>query len=786
MALMLAILSGFAFSPLAIRFKSRYSGLIVALIPLAIFAYLVSQIPVVAGGQTPEYSLTWIEQLDITASFYLDGLSLMMALLVSGIGALVFIYGGAYLAGDKHIGRMYAYLLLFMASMLGLVMAGNLVTMLVFWELTGISSYLLIGYKHSYEASRASALQALLTTGIGGLALMAGIILIGVVTGTTDTRTILASGDILRESELYLPILLLVGVGAFTKSAQFPFHYWLPGAMAAPTPVSSYLHSATMVKAGVYLLARLSPALNNTPEWLLVVGGVGAVTMIMGAVVAIHQSDLKKLLAYATISVLGTLVMLIGIGTKLAMEAMIVFLLSHAFYKCALFMVAGAVDHETGTRDINLLGGIARKMPFITGAAVVAGLSMAGIPFLLGFIGKELVYEATLEMSEVLPYAADWLSPFMTGLGVVANALMVGVVGIVCFRAFFGSSLGETPKHAHQAPVDMWFAPVLLAVAGLFFGIFPTGIGDSIIETATNTTLSSPIDIKFYTGYGLDHGLTPMLILSVVTVALGLAFYFGRGALRRVLPALDPGERIGPQKIYSSTVAGLPGFAKRVTGALQNGQVTSYMVSTLLTLIGLVLFTLIYHNGFPQIAEIDAIQPHEALLALLIALAAIFVALRSKSRLQSITALSVVGYGVAITFVMFRAPDLAMTQFSIETLTVILFVLVIYRLPLIKEFSSTRRRIRDAIIATVGGIMMTLLVLSLTAQPANSRLAPFFAENSYTLAKGENVVNVILVDFRGLDTMVEISVLGIAAIGVFALLKLRRNVPQNKQEEQDA
>lgn len=784
MALLLSVLAGFGISPLAWRFRSRPSGMMMAIVPLVIFAYFVTQIPHVIDGTAAAVTIPWVEELGITASFYLDGLSLMMALLVSGIGTLVFVYAGAYLAGDSHIGRMYAFLMLFMASMLGLVTAGNLVTMLIFWELTGISSYLLIGYKHNYESSRAAALQALLTTGIGGLCLMAGIIFIGMASGTTDIPTLLTSGDVLRESPYYLIILVLVSLGAFTKSAQMPFHFWLPGAMAAPTPVSSYLHSATMVKAGVYLLARMAPVLGDTPEWLLIVGGVGAVTMVGGALIAIYQTDLKKLLAYATISVLGTLVMLIGIGTKLALEAMIVFLLAHAFYKCALFMVAGIVDHETGTRDINLLGGLARHMPFTTAAAVIAGLSMAGIPFLIGFIGKELVYESTLEMGAELAFAPEWTGTLFTVLAVAGNALMVGIVGIVCFRAFFGTKRGEPPRHPHSPPPDMWVAPLLLAGAGLLTGIFPTWIGDNIIETASSVITASEIDIAFYTGYGLDHGLTPMLILSVITIAAGVAVYFTAGIFRRVNAAFDPGTRIGPQRIYQSFVHGLPDFARRVTQTLQTGHLTNYIVSVLLVFIGLTTYTLLSRNGLPELPVDENMQIYELLLAVVIALAAIFIGLRSRSRLQSITALGVVGYGVAITFVLFNAPDLAMTQFSIETLTVVLFVLVIYRLPLIKEFSSRRRRVRDMIIAGIGGLMMTLLVLTLTAEPTASRLAPYFAANSYVQAQGHNVVNVILVDFRGLDTFFEITVLALSAIGVYALLKLNPESETSQEAEE--
>ena len=599
-----------------------------------------------------------------------------------------------------------------------------------------------------------------MVTGMGGLALLAGLLLLGQIGGTWELSQLTARHDTLVEHTLYLPILALILLGAFTKSAQFPFHFWLPGAMEAPAPVSAYLHSATMVKAGVYLLARLSPALGGTLAWQSSLTLTGAVTMFVGSYLAWQQTDLKRLLAYSTVSGLGTLVLLLGLGTPLAIGGAMTFLFVHSFYKASLFMMAGTVDHETGSRDITQLGGLARLMPLTALTALVAGASMAGIPPLFGFIAKELVFESTL--------AANQYAMALTALAVLANALQFAVVGLVTLGPFLGR-LRETPKKPHEAPLSMTLGALLLAGASLAAGLAPAFLGERLIDPAASAVLND----NFHGHLKLWHGFNLMLALSGLTVALGLLLYFARPALRRGLQPLTPLMQVGPQRWYRLALATLVWFATALTAVLQNGKLRVYVLFVILTFASLVSAILYPHIDWTHLSEQHFdFEVQEITLAALILSAAVM-AIRASSRLTAIVSLGVVGYAVALLYVNFGAPDLAMTQFAIETLTVILFVLVLYRLPRFTSFSDGATRIRDACVAIAGGTVMALLVLSVTAHPVESRLTPYFTEHSLPDAKGRNIVNVILVDFRGLDTMGEILVLSLAAIGVFALLKLR-------------
>ncbi|MCS7283249.1 MAG: putative monovalent cation/H+ antiporter subunit A [Anaerolineae bacterium] len=761
MQLLIAVFSGFLLAllaPMVVRLTRGKAGWVLALLPAGLTVYFARYLELVAAGETVAVSYPWVPSLRVSLSFYLDGLSLLMALLICGIGTLVVIYAGSYLKGHSHLGRFYLYLLMFMASMLGLVLADNGLTMFIFWELTSLTSFLLIGFEHEREAARAAALQALLVTGAGGLALLAGLVLLGQVGGSPEFSTLLKGGRAIQSHPLYLPILLLVLAGAFTKSAQFPFHFWLPGAMEAPTPVSAYLHSATMVKAGVYLLARLSPVLGGSEAWHYLVTGAGTTTMLLGALVALWQRDLKRLLAYSTVSALGALILLLGLDTVLSVKAATLFLLAHALYKGALFLVAGAVDHETGTRDVTRLGGLAQAMPITAVAAGLAAFSMAGLPPMLGFINKELLYEANIQA----PRAA----PLVTVAGILANVFLVVVAGTVGLAPFF-RRYADLPKKPHEAPPAMLLGPVVLAGISLFCGLYPDLVVNSLLLAAVRAVRPEVILLRLK----LWHGLNPVFALSVATLVAGAGLYAVRDTLRYAGALGDAVGRYGPQQWYNWLIAGLNGLARAQTRLLQHGYLRLYLMTIVLVTVGSVGSALVLGGGEVVLIRFVDVRFYEWAIAALILLGAL-AAVTTSSRLAAAAALSVVGYGVALIYMLFGAPDLAMTQFAVETLTVILFVLVVYRLPRFAALSSRRTRLRDALLALLAGGLMTVLVLMVTALSREPHLARFFAQNSWLLAKGRNVVNVILVDFRGLDTLGEITVLGVAAIGVYALLRL--------------
>ncbi len=738
-------------------------GWLIALLPLGVIIYLLTLVERITAGEILTISYAWVPSFGINLSFYLDGLSLVFALLVSGIGALVLVYAGGYLAGHHQLGRFYIYLLLFMGSMLGLVLAGNLLTMFVFWEMTSLSSYLLIGFNHRQEKSRASALQALLVTGGGGLALLAGLILLSQVAGGLEFTAVLSQGDVVRADALYTPLLILVLLGAFTKSAQFPFHIWLPNAMAAPTPVSAYLHSATMVKAGVYLLARLSPVLGGTALWLYSVTAFGTVTMLLGAYLAWQQTDLKRILAYSTVSALGTLMLLLGLGTSVAVKATILFLIVHSLYKGALFMAAGAIDHETGTRDITKLRGLRRAMPVTFVAVVLASLSMAGaLPLFIGYIGKKLIYDATLNAPANIAF-------ILTGAALLANVLTVVVAGLVAYRPFFGQP-SETPKKAHEGPPSLWLGPIVLSILGLVLVVLIEVVPDSLFKPLLVSSATAIMTEFTSVKLAVWSGFNSIFWLSVATLVGGIAIYAGREPLKALVSPLNGISAWGPERGFEGALDGMKRLAAWQTRFLQNGYLRIYLLTILIFTIVLTGYTLLTRGGLTVTPTWTDLRFYEAAVSLMI-FGGIITAVLAKTRLVTIVSLGVVGYGIALIFVLFGAPDLAMTQLAIETLTVILLMLVLARLPKFSRLSNTATRLRDGVIALGVGGLVTTIILTVTSLPFQSTLTPFFAENSWLAAKGRNVVNVILVDFRALDTLGEIAVLAIAALGVYVLMK---------------
>ncbi len=748
-------------APVVFRLAGSYSGWILAVVPATVFVALLNQTAPVTDGQFLMASWGWIEPLDLAFSLRLDGLGLVFGLLVTGIGTLILIYAGAYLDADKRLGLLLLELLLFMGSMLGLVVANSLLTLFIFWELTSITSYLLIGFNNQSSVSRASALRALLITGGGGLVLLPGLILLGIAAGTFEISELASHAETIRQHPFYLPALLLILVGAFTKSAQFPFHFWLPGAMAAPTPISAYLHSATMVKAGVYLLARLHPTLGGTPEWFWWIVPIGAITTMVGAVMSLRATDLKQILAYATVSVLGTLTMLLGIGTAAAIQGALALLIAHAFYKGGLFMVAGGIDHAVHQRDIRKLGGLRRLMPKSFAAAALTGLSMVGVVPMFGFVAKELYYDSLVN-------ADGWVGGLLI-VAVSSNVMLFVAAGLVCIKPFFGQ-LTPSTQMAHEGGLGMWLGPLVLGLLSLLLGLRPV-VMDNLTAAATLSAFGDGVSVHL----ALWHGINMTLVLSLLTLAIGIGLLVHW--LRREEPeteAVDASFNFTPAAGYEWLLRSTNQFARWQTSVLQNGYLSAYLLTMLAATVASVWLSL-YSESLSKLSQFEwDVRIHEVMVIALI-FAASIVAVAARTWLLAVGSLGVVGYGMAILFVLFGAPDVAMTQFVVETLTVVLFVMAFSRLPDFRVLSSTKIQWRDAIIAlTVGGTITVLLLFAMTVR-TEYPISNYYAENSVTEAHGRNLVNVILVDFRALDTFGEITVLAVAAIGVHALLTLRKD-----------
>jgi multicomponent Na+:H+ antiporter subunit A len=761
-AMLIAIMSGFVFAlglvPLGKYFKGRAVALS-ALLPLSLFLYFLSLLPKAAGGEALLRTYRWAPSFGVELSFHADGLGLLFALIISGVGTLVFLYSANYLKGHEYLGRFYGYLGMFMGAMLGLVLSDNLISLFIFWELTSISSFFLIGFNNEEEPSRKSALVALGITGFGGLLLLAGALAIGAAGGSYSIQELLGSGIELSEHSWYIGILCLVFGAAFTKSAQFPFHFWLPGAMKAPTPVSTYLHSATMVKAGIYLLMRFTPLLGGHDYWHVTLYIIGGITMFYSAVHILFRTDLKGILAYSTISALGILVFLIGLGTPKALLAAAVFILVHALYKAALFLITGIIDHETGTRDVTRLAGLGKVMLPVGIAGILAALSNAGIPPTFGFVGKDLIYEATLHAGE--------LGIALTAVAILTNILLLYGGFIAGVKPFVGR-LPEAYQQVHLPSPLLWVPPVLLAGLSLLFGLWPQAIEGILIKPAV-VAMGGGHDFHLK----LWHGFNLVLLLSGATIGGGLLLYWLFRPSSRLEARITSLEPFSPQGAIEKLAERFYAFSIFSTRKLQSGYLRYYVLIILcfiILLIGYKLFSGV--NIYIDYSRISGLTWYEA-ATLGIMLISTLYAVFTQSRLTAVAAMGVVGYAICILFVFYSAPDLAMTQFTIDTLTVILFVLVLYRLPRYLKLSRTRNRLRDGFVALSFGTLITVLALEVLNAAPNREVGNYYADNAYLLAKGKNVVNVILVDFRGIDTLVEIMVLTVAAIGVYSLLKMK-------------
>ena len=723
-----------------------------ALIPGCLTAYFTYTFLLVRSSGPFSVTAQWAPALNLSLSFHFDGLSTLFAILITAVGTLIVVYATQYFEQQPEAGRFNVALFAFMGSMLGLVLSDNLIALFVFWELSGFTSYLLIGFDHDRAEARRAATQALLVTGGGGLALLAAALLLLRAGGSTQLSELAASGS-LAGDPAYLGIILLLLLAAFTKSAQFPFHFWLPNAMQAPTPVSAYLHSATMVKAGIYLVARVTPIVGGTMLWTGTITVVAALTMIVGAVRALMETDLKRVLAYSTISALGILMLLFGIGTKQAVTAGLTYVLAHACYKGALFLVAGAVEHETGSRDVSVLAGLRHAMPATALAAALAAASMAGIPLFGGFIAKEQLYESLRKSA--LPVA--W-GEVLTAAAVVAS-MCLGAAGLIAGLAPFRGRASDAAA-PHDAPVLLWLGPMILGIAGVIVGLLPSLISSpialavsAITGTASTTTLV------------LWHGFTLTLALSAVTLAGSLALFVYRQRLWRLAwPAALHAERL-----YTGTLTMLDTVSRRIGPPLQSASLRAYVLTVAATAVAFAGIALAAAHSLPAPRRWTSVHFHEGVLAALIVAGALSAA-SARSTMPAVLSLGAVGYGVAVMYALLGAPDLAMTQFAVETLTVVIFVLVFSHLRGFGDLSSRVVKVRDALVAISAGALVTTLVLFIGASGTTSRLSAYFADAAPRLAHGSNIVNVILVDFRGFDTLGETTVLVTVAIGVRALL----------------
>ena len=749
--------------------RLAYAGWIATLPPGAVTIWLLTQMGTVQSGTFPTEVYQWVPQLGLELSLRLDGLSLFFGLIIVGIGTGIAFYTAYYLEGDPRLGYFYCLLYAFMGSMLGLVWADNLLLLFVFWEGTSITSYLMVGYKHGDSRATAGARQALVVTGFGGLAMLGGFILLGQEAGTYSLSQILLT-DGLTGSARYTSFFVLIAIGAFTKSAQFPFQFWLPGAMAAPTPASAYLHSATMVKAGIYLLARLHPALSDSPIWFWTLLIVGGATMLLGAVSALRYYDLKRILAYATVSQLGILVMLLAFDTEYAMIAVVVGILGHALYKGPLFMIAGIVDHATGTRDIRRLAGLWRPMPWVAAAAVLAGLSMAGIPPLLGFLSKETLLEALFHFGEEMAaHDGSMIGWVFASAGALTGAIFVGYSLTLVIETFLrAKASSDDPAYVHHAPsFGFVAAPLFLAALGLLLPLFIGFVEGPLLDPPASAIAGETVHMHL----ALFHGFTAVFNTSLAAITLGVVIFLLRNVIRSLFAKIP--ESFSGVSVFNYLYDSSYVLASSVTRFVQGGSLASQSSIILLAGVAGLLYAL---TKLDWVADLripwDGRPEFQEVVITVLAIVAALLTVRAQTRLNAIISMGVVGVTMTLFFIFFGAPDLALTQLLIEVLTSVLLVLVFYKIPADALPPHPKAiLLRNVLVACAVGFFGFALVLINAGPPFDPSISSFFTQNSVPAAHGGNIVNVILVDFRGFDTMGEITVLAIAAIGGYALLR---------------
>ncbi|MBD3109025.1 Na+/H+ antiporter subunit A [Bacillus sp. AGMB 02131] len=785
-----AILSPFLLAiiiPLMYKYAKRvHTGWFVLWLPLVLFIYFISKVTKISNGTTIRETVQWIPSLNINFDVVIDGLSLLFALLITGIGSLVVLYSIFYLSKKKEkLHNFYVYLLLFMGAMLGVVLSDNLIVLYTFWEFTSLSSFLLIGYWYHRERSRYGAQKSMLITVFGGLSMLGGIVLLYVMGGTFSIRELIAQAGTLINHDLFIAAAILILLGAFTKSAQFPFHIWLPDAMEAPTPVSAYLHSATMVKAGLYLVARLSPLFAAEGIWLWLVAGIGLLTLVWGSFSAIRQTDLKGILAFSTVSQLGLIMSLLGLGAAalhypiddniyIATTVAAVFhLINHATFKGSLFMVVGIVDHETGTRDIRKLGGLMSLMPITFTIAVIGAFSMAGLPPFNGFLSKEMFFTGMLSVLTLDIFNFETWGVLFPVFAWIASVFTFTYSMIIVFKTFTGKLQPEKlEKKPHEAPVGMLISPIILAVLVVVFGLFPNLLTDSIILPAASAILGDAMPADYHIHISMWHGFQPELFMTIGVVLLGIILYKTWPKWKVVYKPFT--EKWSFNSLYNNGLKYMEYGSNKLAVNTMTGSIRNYLLYIFFFLIVSLGFTLFWKDAFS--ISLDNTAPigfYELVLAVIISIGAISI-LFVKSRLTSIIVLGSVGYTVSLFFVLFRAPDLALTQLVIETVSTALFLLCFYHLP--ENFRKEERirfKLTNFMISLGVGVVVTLIALSASSTKLFDSISQYYVDTTYTEAGGQNMVNVILVDYRGLDTMFEITVLGLAALGIYGMIKLR-------------
>ncbi|BGE83210.1 DUF4040 family protein [Staphylococcus petrasii] len=782
----LILVMGLVLVTLFIKPLRRYSGYISLLAPIIASVYFFSQIPNVMHQKFITFKIPWMPVIDVNFDLRLDGLGLMFGLIISIIGVAVFFYATQYMAdSSNNLPRFFLYLLLFMFSMLGIVISNNTILMYVFWELTSVSSFLLISYWYSNPNSQLGAIQSFMITVLGGLALLTGFIMLYIITGTNTISELLAQRHEISEHALFIPMMIMLLIGAFTKSAQFPFHIWLPKAMAAPTPVSAYLHSATMVKAGIFLLFRFTPILGLSNSYIYTVTFVGLITMMFGSITALRQYDLKGILAYSTISQLGMIMSMVGLGGGIAQHptgpmaetyTLVLFaglfhLMNHALFKCALFMGVGIIDHESGTRDIRRLSGMRKFFPKMNLAMTLAALSMAGVPFLNGFLSKEMFFDSLVKSIKLQQFGLP-LTVLVVALGVIASIFTFVYAVYMLKETYWGEfDEREVPKkHIHEpwlfslpAIILMIMLPIIFFVPNFFTHHIVLPALRNVTHLGTNVDALAPHVSQW-------HGFNLPLIFSIIVIVVGLILALKidwKYLTHRVV------KYASITNSYRKAYRGFENYSGQGIRRLMNNRLNHYNIITLLIFAMLVAYG-IMQVGFPKLHQIHVTDfgPLEVILAIMVSIvgvALVFI----RQRLTMVILNGIIGYSVALFFLVMRAPDLALTQLVVETITTILFIVSFSRLPNISRRASNIKIESVKIIVSfiMAGAVVTLVFIAQQGDGLET-ISKYYMD-AYKLTGGKNIVNAILGDFRALDTMFESLVLIIVGLGIYTLLNYK-------------